>query len=156
LRRFDTVSLDIGGNFSVDGVLVQPLAPSALATLWQNEEKFHEAYFERFQKHGWFDTGDAGMIDQDGYVHVLSRADDVMNVAGHRLSTSLLEQVISSHDLIAECCVVGKPDELKGHVPFALVAPAASKAAQDASPEDLLKAVNKLQMWVRSRRWTGS
>jgi len=73
-------------------VLAQPLAPSALATLWQNEEKFHEAYFERFQKHGWFDTGDAGMIDQDGYVHVLSRADDVMNVAGHRLSTSLLEQ----------------------------------------------------------------
>ncbi|TDL18045.1 acetyl-CoA synthetase-like protein [Rickenella mellea] len=125
-------------------VLAKPLAPSALATLWQNEQKFHDAYFERFKKYGWFDTGDAGMIDQDGYVHVLSRADDVMNVAGHRLSTSLLEQVISSHNLIAECCVVGKPDELKGHVPFALVALSASEEAKDAQEVGLLKDVNKL------------
>jgi len=126
-------------------VLSPPLAPSALITLWRNDQKFHDAYWARFAAFGkqWFDTGDAGMIDQDGYVHVLSRADDVMNVAGHRLSTSLLEQVIASHEFVAECCVVGKPDELKGHVPFALVALQLGKDAESVDPDILLKEVNE-------------
>lgn len=108
-------------------VLAPPLAPSALTTLWRNEPRHQEAYYdqvrcgtalraltEQFRGKGdYFATGDAGIIDEQGYVHILSRTDDVINCAGHRLSTSLIEQVVSSHPLIAECCVVGRPDELK-------------------------------------------
>ena len=96
-------------------VLAPPLAPSALTTLWRNEPRFQEAYFDQFRGKGdFYASGDAGIIDEQGYVHILSRTDDVLNCAGHRLSTSLIEQVVSSHPLIAECCVVGRPDELKG------------------------------------------
>jgi len=109
-------------------VLAPPLAPSALTTLWRNEPRFQEAYFDQFRGKGsFYASGDAGIIDEQGYVHILSRpspprstatdcagTDDVLNCAGHRLSTSLIEQVVSSHPLISECCVVGRPDELKG------------------------------------------
>lgn len=77
------------------------------------------AYFDRFRGKGdWYDSGDAGVIDDQGFVSVLSRADDLINVAGHRLGTSLLEQVVSSHPFVAECCVVGLPDELKGELHY--------------------------------------
>lgn len=123
-------------------VLAQPLPPSALVTVWKNEARFQEAYFERFAGKGdYFDTGDAGVI-ADGYVSVLSRADDMINVAGHRLGTSLIEQVISSHEFVAECCVVGLPDEIKGHVPFTTIIRNNSPAAQKASISEILKAVN--------------
>lgn len=125
-------------------VLRQPLPPSALGTIWNNEGRFQEAYFDRFRGKGdYFDTGDAGVIDEQGYVSVLSRADDLINVAGHRLGTSLLEQVVTSHPLVAECCVVGLPDELKGHVPFALVARGNSEEAQKADPAEMLKFINE-------------
>ncbi|ORY72401.1 putative amp-binding enzyme [Leucosporidium creatinivorum] len=124
-------------------VLATPLPPTALMTVWNNEERFQEAYFDRFRGKGdFFDTGDAGVIDEQGYVSVLSRADDLINCAGHRLGTSLLEQVVSAHPLVAECCVVGLPDELKGHVPFALVTRGSSPEAQSADLTDMLKVVN--------------
>ncbi|KAK4053531.1 hypothetical protein OIV83_001699 [Microbotryomycetes sp. JL201] len=125
-------------------VLARPLPPSALMTVWNNDARFQSAYFERFQGKGdHFDTGDAGVMDEQGYVSVLSRADDIINVAGHRLGTSLLEQVVSAHPAVAECCVVGLPDELKGHVPFALITRATSAEAQHADLTALLKNVNE-------------
>lgn len=133
--------------------------------MWKNDQRYHDAYFKRYQGKGdWFDTGDAGVIDDAGFVSVLSRGDDLINTAGHRLGTSLIEQVVASHPFVAECCVVGLPDELKGHVrslyfpsflefevlirriafqvPFAVVIRANSKAAQEADLNELLKAVN--------------
>ena len=88
--------------------------------LWNNHDGFISSYFERFNGK-WFDTGDSGFKDADGYVHIMSRSDDIINVAAHRLSTGSIEQVLVSIPGIAEACVVGKPDEQKGHVPLAFV-----------------------------------
>ncbi|KAG9244219.1 hypothetical protein BJ878DRAFT_80220 [Calycina marina] len=101
-------------------VLGMPLAPTGFRTLWDDEERFYKGYLKRFNGK-WVDTGDAGMIDQDGYIHVMARSDDIINVAAHRFSTGSIEQAISSHPSVAECCVVGIPDALKGHLPFAFV-----------------------------------
>ncbi|MCJ1308920.1 hypothetical protein MMC25_002575 [Agyrium rufum] len=101
-------------------VLGIPLAPTGLTTLFHDDKRFYSGYLKRFNGK-FIDTGDAGMIDKDGYVHVMSRSDDIINVAAHRFSTGTIEQVISSHPDIAECCVVGIPDALKGHLPFAFV-----------------------------------
>lgn len=100
-------------------VLGIPLAPTGLTTLWKDEERFYKGYLKRFNGE-WIDTGDAGMIDEDGYVHVMSRSDDIINVAAHRLSTGTIEQAISSHTAITEAAVVSIPDALKGHSPFAV------------------------------------
>ncbi|KAF2147474.1 uncharacterized protein K452DRAFT_293884 [Aplosporella prunicola CBS 121167] len=101
-------------------VLGIPLAPTGLTTLWKDEQRFYKGYMLRFNGR-WIDTGDAGMIDDEGYVHVMSRADDIINVAAHRFSTGAIEQAITSHGEVAEACVVGLPDAVKGHVPFAFV-----------------------------------
>ncbi|KAK4548842.1 hypothetical protein LTR36_008615 [Oleoguttula mirabilis] len=102
-------------------VLGMPLAPTGLTTLWNDEERFYKGYLKRFDGK-WIDTGDAGMIDEDGYVHVMSRSDDIINVAAHRLSTGTIEQAISAHPAITEAAVVPMPDHMKGHVPFAFIA----------------------------------
>ncbi|KXT02391.1 hypothetical protein AC578_173 [Pseudocercospora eumusae] len=115
-------------------VLAMPLAPTGLTTLWGEEDRFYRSYLKRFDGQ-WIDTGDAGMIDADGHVHVMSRADDVINVAAHRLSTGAIEQAISSHPDITEAAVVGMPDSMKGHVPFAFI-------AIQNPPEGLLKDLN--------------
>ncbi|EEP76034.1 acyl-CoA synthetase [Uncinocarpus reesii 1704] len=101
-------------------VLGLPLAPTAFTTLYQDDERFYKGYLKRFGGK-WMDTGDAGMIDESGYIHVMSRSDDIINVAAHRFSTGAIEQSILSHPSIAEACVVGIPDSLKGHMPFAFV-----------------------------------
>jgi propionyl-CoA synthetase len=93
-----------------------PLPPGTFPTLWQAEERFREAYLDDFP--GYYKTGDAGVIDEDGYVSVMTRVDDVINVAGHRLSTGQIEEVLASHDAVAECACVGIADELKGQVPL--------------------------------------
>ena len=93
-----------------------PLPPGTLPTLWNAEERFVKSYLSRFP--GYYETGDAGMIDEDGYVHVMARTDDVINVAGHRLSTGAMEEVLASHPDVAECAVVGVADELKGQTPL--------------------------------------
>jgi propionyl-CoA synthetase len=92
-----------------------PLPPSATPTIWQGEERFRETYLTEFP--GYYNTGDAGYIDGDGYVFVMGRVDDVINVAGHRLSTGHMEEVLVTHDCVAECAVVGVADALKGQVP---------------------------------------
>ena len=96
-----------------------PLPPGSLPTLWQNDKRFVDSYLTTYP--GYYETGDAGIIDQDGYLHVLSRTDDIINVAGHRLSTGGMEQVLAEHQDVAECAVLGVSDQLKGQVPLGLL-----------------------------------
>lgn len=129
-------------------VLAIPLAPTGFTTLFNDEERFYKGYLKRFGGQ-WIDTGDAGMIDEDGYVHVMSRSDDIINVAAHRFSTGLIEQAISSHPTIAECCVVGIPDALKGHLPFAFITLSTAEHPESAVPDD--KLFKEVQGYVREQ-----
>ena len=92
-----------------------PMAPSSLPTLWNAEERFVETYLSTYP--GFYETADAGYLDDDGYVFVMARTDDIINVAGHRLSTGALEEVLTAHPDVAECAVVGVEDTLKGQLP---------------------------------------
>jgi propionyl-CoA synthetase len=121
---FDVRVLDDDGHERTPGTtgslaLRLPLPPGSLPTLWQNDAGFRASYLERFP--GFYTTGDGGYVDADGYVYVMGRTDDVINVAGHRLSTGELEQALAGHPAIAECAVVGAADALKGTVPVGLV-----------------------------------
>jgi propionyl-CoA synthetase len=100
-------------------VVTLPLPPGAFPTLWQDEERYVESYMSRFP--GYYLTGDAGMVDDDGYLSIMSRIDDIINVAGHRLSTGAMEEVLAGHPAVAECAVIGVSDDLKGEVPVGLV-----------------------------------
>jgi propionyl-CoA synthetase len=100
-------------------VVKLPLPPAALPTLWQQDERFKESYLSEFP--GYYKTADAGYRDEDGYIFVMSRTDDIINVAGHRLSTGGMEEVLSAHPDVAECAVIGVKDELKGEVPCGFV-----------------------------------
>ena len=102
-------------------VVKLPLPPSCLPTLWNAEERCREAYFAAFP--GYYATSDAGYVDEDGYVFIMARTDDIINVAGHRLSTGAMEEVIASHPDIAECAVIGVADALKGQLPIGLYVP---------------------------------
>ena len=97
-------------------VVKLPLPPGTLPTLWNAEQRFREAYMTEFP--GYYKTGDAGFIDEDGYVFVMTRTDDVINMAGHRLSTGAMEEVLASHPDVAECAVIGVADALKGQLPL--------------------------------------
>jgi propionyl-CoA synthetase len=96
-----------------------PLPPGALPTLWENDAGFRKSYLVDYP--GYYKTGDAGFIDEDGYIFVMSRIDDIINVAGHRLSTGGMEEVLAGHPDVAECAVIGVADELKGQVPLGLL-----------------------------------
>ncbi|KAI9249545.1 hypothetical protein BY458DRAFT_483171 [Sporodiniella umbellata] len=119
-------------------VLKLPLPPAAFYTLWKSDEGYKTSYFDKFP--GYFDTGDAGMIDEEGFVHIMSRTDDIINVAGHRLSTGSIEQVMSGHPNVAECCVVPMPDKMKGHVPFGVIVKNHSSSNESAILQELVKA----------------
>ncbi|MCF8056494.1 MAG: propionyl-CoA synthetase [Desulfocapsa sp.] len=99
-------------------VIKLPLPPGTLASLWRNEERFVSSYMTTFP--GYYETSDGGFIDKDGYVFVMGRMDDVINVAGHRLSTGAMEEVIATHPDVAECAVIGTDDQLKGQLPLGL------------------------------------
>ncbi|MFX0542467.1 AMP-binding protein [Roseovarius sp. S4756] len=96
-----------------------PLPPGTLPGLWNAEDRFRKSYLTTFP--GYYETGDAGMIDEDGYLYIMARTDDVINVAGHRLSTGLMEEVLASHPDVAECAVLGAKDDLKGQVPIGFI-----------------------------------
>ena len=100
-------------------VLKSPLPPGTFTTLWQAEDRFVKAYFSKFP--GYYETGDAGYIDENGYVFVMARTDDVINVAGHRLSTGAMEEVLADHPDVAECAVIGIADAMKGQLPLGLL-----------------------------------
>ena len=110
-----------------------PMPPGSAPTIWNAERRFHEAYLQRFP--GFYQTGDAGFIDEDGYVFVMSRTDDVINVAGHRLSTGAIEEVLAAHPDVAECAVTGIRDALKGQVPLGFLC---LKAGADRESEDVV------------------
>ena len=93
-----------------------PLPPGTLPTLWNAPDRFKSSYLDKFP--GYYETGDAGMIDSDGYLYIMARTDDVINVAGHRLSTGAIEEVLANHPDVAECAVVGVSDNLKGQLPI--------------------------------------
>ncbi len=97
-------------------VIKLPLPPGTLPTLWQNDQKFIESYLAPFP--GYYFTGDGGYFDEDGYLFIMGRVDDIINVAGHRLSTGGMEEVIAKHPTVAECAVIGVHDDLKGEVPI--------------------------------------
>jgi propionyl-CoA synthetase len=97
-------------------VVKLPLPPGTLPTLWQNDERFVESYLEEFP--GYYKTADAGYIDDEGYAYVMARTDDIINVAGHRLSTGAMEEVLADHPDVAECAVLGVEDKLKGQIPI--------------------------------------
>ncbi len=103
------------GNIALD----LPLPPGAAVTLWNADDRFRSSYLA--PQPGFYDTADAGSVDEDGYVWVMGRTDDVINVAGHRLSTGAMEEAVAAHPAVAECAVFGCQDELKGEVPFGLV-----------------------------------
>jgi propionyl-CoA synthetase len=96
-----------------------PLPPGTLPTLWNNDQGFLAAYLEEFP--GYYKTADAGFIDDEGYVFVMSRTDDIINVAGHRLSTGAMEEILCDHPDVAECAVLGVADKLKGQVPVGFI-----------------------------------
>ena len=117
---YDVQVLDEGGNQMPVGELGAiaiklPLPPGTLPTLWNAEARFRKSYLTTFE--GYYETGDAGMIDKDGYLYIMSRTDDVINVAGHRLSTGAMEEVLANHPDVAECAVIGVSDTLKGQLP---------------------------------------
>jgi propionyl-CoA synthetase len=121
---YDVLILDDEGNPAEPGVPGQivvrlPLPPGCLPTLWHNDEGFRASYLSRYP--GYYLTGDGGLVDADGYLYVMGRTDDVINVAGHRLSTGEMEEVLASHPAVAECAVFGVNDALKGEVPRGFV-----------------------------------
>jgi propionyl-CoA synthetase len=124
-------------------VVKLPLPPGTLPTLWNNDEGFKEAYLNEFP--GYYKTADAGYFDEEHYVYVMSRTDDIINVAGHRLSTGAMEEVLADHPDVAECAVFGVADDLKGQLPLGLLV---LKAGVDRDPGEITKEV--IQM-VRER-----
>ncbi|MEQ8650994.1 MAG: propionyl-CoA synthetase [Kiloniellales bacterium] len=120
-----------------------PLPPGTFPNLWKAEDRFRKSYLETFP--GYYETGDAGVIDEDGYVFVMARTDDIINVAGHRLSTGAMEEVLAAHPDVSECAVIGVADGLKGQVPLGFVV---LKKGAEISEADLAK---ELVAMVRDR-----
>jgi propionyl-CoA synthetase len=121
---YDVQILDEGGHEVPPGTLGAiavrlPLPPGTLPTLWNAEDRYRKSYLTTFP--GYYETGDAGMKDEDGYLWIMARTDDVINVAGHRLSTGAMEEVLASHPDVAECAVIGVSDTLKGQAPVGFV-----------------------------------
>ncbi|MEM0906006.1 MAG: AMP-binding protein [Pseudomonadota bacterium] len=109
----------MGANTLGNVAIKLPLPPGCLPTLWRDDARFKEAYLSAFE--GYYNTSDAGMLDDDGYVFIMARTDDVINVAGHRLSTGVMEDVLTSHEAVVECAVIGAEDPIKGQVPMGFV-----------------------------------
>ena len=121
---YDVRILDEGGHPMPPGELGSiavklPLPPGTFPTLWNAEARFRKSYLEHFP--GYYETGDAGHVDEDGYLYIMARTDDVINVAGHRLSTGAMEEVLAGHPDVAECAVIGVSDALKGQMPMGFV-----------------------------------
>ncbi len=145
---WDLAVVDDDGNAVAageEGAIVArlPLPPASLPTLWNDEERFVEAYFSTFE--GCYLTGDGGHLDEDGYLWVMGRTDDVINVAGHRLSTGSMEEILATHPVVAECAVIGVHDDLKGQMPMGFVV---VKTGTDVDEDEL---VAQLVGLVRAR-----
>ncbi|MGJ8588461.1 MAG: propionate-CoA ligase PrpE [Yoonia sp.] len=136
---YDVQILDEAGHQMKPGELGAiavklPLPPGTLPTLWDAEDRFVKSYLTTFP--GYYETGDAGMIDEDGYLYIMARTDDVINVAGHRLSTGAMEEVLAGHPDVGECAVIGVTDELKGQLPMGFVC---LNKGCETTPEQIVK-----------------
>jgi propionyl-CoA synthetase len=136
---YDVQVLDEAGHPAPAGtlgaiVIKLPLPPGTLPGLWNAEDRFRSSYLDHFP--GYYETGDAGYIDEDGYVWIMARTDDVINVAGHRLSTGAMEEVLASHPEVAECAVIGVADDLKGQLPMGFLC---LNKGSGRSAEDVVK-----------------
>ncbi|MGA2013821.1 MAG: propionyl-CoA synthetase [Solirubrobacteraceae bacterium] len=120
-------------------VVKLPMPPGATPTLWNADDRFRNTYLSAFP--GYYETADAGFIDESGYVYVMARTDDIINVAGHRLSTGAIEEVMARHHDVAECAVIGPADQLKGQLPFGLLV---LKSGVDRPHDEIVKEVVKL------------
>ncbi len=143
VRILDDEGNELGPNEEGNIVVKLPLPPGTLATLWRNDERFVSSYMSAFP--GYYETSDGGYIDEDGYVFVMGRIDDVINIAGHRLSTGAMEEVIATHPHVAECAVFGTNDSLKGQKPLGLVV---LKAGVECDENELK---TKLVQMIRSQ-----
>ena len=119
IRIFNENGDELNANEEGLVVVKLPLPPGNMLGIWENEARFKAGYFSKFD--GYYLSGDGGYKDEDGYIFITGRTDDVINVAGHRLSTAEMEEVVASHESVAECAVIGIHDELKGQIPLALV-----------------------------------
>ena len=134
VQILDEAGSQLGPNEQGFIAVKLPLPPSCLTTIWGDVERFKENYLETYP--GYFTTGDGGYIDEDGYVFIMGRVDDVINVAGHRLSTGEMEEVVGKHPMVAECAVVGRRDELKGQLPMGFVV---LKNTEGAEPDQIVE-----------------
>lgn len=132
VRVLDDAGHEVAAGTTGSIAVKLPLPPGCLPTLWQNEERFKEAYLEAFPGH--YKTADAGYKDEDGYLFIMARTDDIINVAGHRLSTGGMEEVLAGQADVAECAVIGVADDLKGQLPLGFVV---LKAGCDRSADDI-------------------
>jgi propionyl-CoA synthetase len=132
VRVVDEQCREVAANQMGSIVVKLPLPPSCLPTLWQQDERFKESYLAEFPGH--YKTADAGFKDADGYLYIMSRTDDIINVAGHRLSTGGMEEVLSAHKDVAECAVIGIADSLKGEVPCGFIV---LKAGVNRQPSEI-------------------
>jgi propionyl-CoA synthetase len=139
----DDTGRQLGPNTLGNVVVKLPLPPGALPTLWNAPERFHKAYLEEFP--GFYKTADAGYIDEDGYLFIMARTDDIINVAGHRLSTGGMEEAIATHPDVAECAVIGIADDMKGQIPVGFFV---TNNGAEQSPEEIAAGVVKV---VRDR-----
>ncbi|MGH1415094.1 MAG: propionate-CoA ligase PrpE [Pelagimonas sp.] len=144
LPGYEMKILDDAGNELPPGelgaiVTPLPLPPGTFPNLWNAEDRFKKSYLTNFP--GYYETGDAGMIDEDGYLYIMARTDDVINVAGHRLSTGGMEEVLADHPDVAECAVIGVADQLKGQMPLGFLCLNAGTTKPD---DDIVKEVVKL------------
>jgi propionyl-CoA synthetase len=119
VRIVDESCHEVAPNTMGSIVIKLPLPPACLATLWQQDDRMRESYLAEFP--GYYKTADAGFTDEEGYLYIMGRTDDIINVAGHRLSTGGIEEVLAGHKDVAECAVIGIKDELKGEVPCGFI-----------------------------------
>jgi propionyl-CoA synthetase len=119
VRVVDETCKEVSANTLGSIVVKLPLPPASLPTLWQQDNLFKQNYLAEFP--GYYKTADAGFKDEDGYIYVMGRTDDIINVAGHRLSTGGMEEVLSGHREVAECAVIGVADALKGEIPCGFI-----------------------------------
>ncbi|MDP6526106.1 MAG: propionyl-CoA synthetase [Kiritimatiellia bacterium] len=144
---FEVQSLDEEGEQVPAGeigaiVVKLPMPPGCLPTLWQHDDRYVESYLSRYP--GYYLTGDAGYIDEDDYVYIMSRIDDIINVSGHRLSTGGMEEVLANHPAVAECAVVGIREKIKGEVPLGLIVlKSGVEQDHDSIKSELIKSVRE-------------
>src|SRR5690606_9146833 len=136
VRVLDNDGREVGPG-TIGSIAVKlPLPPGTLPTMWNNDAGYQKHYLERYP--GYYLSGDAGYKDEDGYVWIMSRIDDIINVAGHRLSTGGMEEVIASHPDVAECAVIGTADELKGELPVGFIV---LKSGVARAPQEVVREV---------------